>query len=424
MPNWRALVAMLALAIPLHAFAADTAPYKPAKSAPIARVAIKNITPGIELLLSDRLALIEGKRVALLTNQTGVDRKGVSSIDLLRAQPGVKLVALFSPEHGVRGQAQAGEKVASGVDTKTGIPIHSLYGETKMPTPDMMAGVDAVLVDLQDVGTRFYTYSTTLLFLLRAAEKSGAEVIVLDRPNPQGGVLVEGPVLEPPFASFVGSFAMPVRHGMTLGELAKMFVGEERLRTKLRVIPVRGWERAMHPYFAWDLPWVPPSPNMPSPKTAAVYPGTALFEGTNVSEGRGSEKPFEYVGAPFIDGAVLAERMNAAGLPGVAFKPISFTPTFSKFAGQPCQGVWVIPTDRKSFMPFRTGVALVKTVHDLYPGQFAFREGAPSFFDQLAGTDAVRKGIIAGQEVTTIEQQWQARLAEFGKVRARYLIYR
>ena len=407
--------------LPLTGVAAEPAPTKPVQAA---LVATKHITPGIEVLLSDRLALLSGRRIALLTNQTGVDRKGVSSVDLLRAQPGVNLVALFSPEHGVRGQAQAGEKVASGIDAKTGLPVHSLYGETKMPTPAMMAGIDVVLVDLQDVGTRFYTYSTTVLFMLRAAEKSGAEVIILDRPNPQGGVLVEGPVLEPPFASFVGGFAMPVRHGMTLGELAKMFVGEEKLRTKLRVIPVRGWERAMHPYFAWDLPWVAPSPNMPSPKTAAVYPGTALFEGTTISEGRGSAKPFEYIGAPFIDGAVLAERMNAAGLPGVAFKPISFTPTFSKFAGQLCHGVWVIPTDRKTFMPFRTGIALVKAVHDLYPDQFRFREGVPSFFDQLAGTDAVRKGIIAGQDVMTIEQQWQARLTEFRKVRARYLIYR
>jgi uncharacterized protein YbbC (DUF1343 family) len=281
-----------------------------------------------------------------------------------------------------------------------------------------------MLVDLQDVGTRFYTYSSTLLYMLRAAEREGVEVIVLDRPNPQGGVMIEGPVLEPAFTSFVGSFAMPVRHGMTLGELTQMFVGEEKLRTRLRVIAMRGWTRAMHPYFAWDLPWVPPSPNMLSPKTASVYPGTALFEGTNISEGRGSAKPFEYIGAPFIDGAALAERMNAADLPGVAFTPVSFTPTFSKFAGQACHGVWVIPTDRRTFMPFRTGVALVKAVHDLYPGQFQFGAGEPAFFDLLAGTDAVRKGILAGQDVESIEQQWQARLAGFGAMRARYLIYR
>lgn len=411
-----AFAALLAIALPLNAYAADPAF--------VAKVPIQHITPGIEVLLTERLDLLQGKRVALLTNQTGVDRKGNSSVDLLRAQSGFALVALFSPEHGVRGEAQAGEKVASGVDAGTGLPIHSLYGETKIATPEMMAGIDVMLVDLQDVGTRFYTYSSTLLYMLRAAEREGVEVIVLDRPNPQGGVMIEGPVLEPAFTSFVGSFAMPVRHGMTLGELARMFVGEEKLRTRLRVIAMRGWTRAMHPYFAWDLPWVPPSPNMPSPKTASVYPGAALFEGTNISEGRGSAKPFEYIGAPFIDGAALAERMNAAGLPGVAFKPVSFTPTFSKFAGQACHGVWVIPTDRRTFMPFRTGVALVKAVHDLYPGQFQFGAGEPAFFDLLAGTDAVRKGILAGQDVESIEQQWQARLAGFGEMRARYLIYR
>jgi uncharacterized protein YbbC (DUF1343 family) len=410
------LAALLAIALPLNAYAADPAF--------VAKVPIQHITPGIEVLLTERLDLLQGKRVALLTNQTGVDRKGHSSVDLLRAQSGFTLVALFSPEHGVRGEAQAGEKVASGVDARTGLPIHSLYGETKIATPEMMAGIDVMLVDLQDVGTRFYTYSSTLLYMLRAAEREGVEVIVLDRPNPQGGVMIEGPVLEPAFTSFVGSFVMPVRHGMTLGELAQMFVGEEKLRTRLRVIAMRGWTRAMHPYFAWDLPWVPPSPNMLSPKTASVYPGTALFEGTNISEGRGSAKPFEYIGAPFIDGAALAERMNAAGLPGVAFKPASFTPTFSKFAGQACHGVWVIPTDRRTFMPFRTGVALVKAVHDLYPGQFQFGAGEPAFFDLLAGTDAVRKGILAGQDVESIEQQWQARLAGFGAMRARYLIYR
>jgi uncharacterized protein YbbC (DUF1343 family) len=287
----------------------------------------------------------------------------------------------------------------------------------------MMHGIDIVLVDLQDVGTRFYTYSSTLLFMLRAAEKSGAEVIVLDRPNPQGGVMIEGPVLEPAFASFVGSFAMPVRHGMTFGELAQMFVGEEKLRTRLRVIPMRGWRRDLAPYVAWDLPWVPPSPNMRTAQTAAVYPGTALFEGTNISEGRGSEKPFEYIGAPFIDGAALADLLNAMGLPGVTFAPISFTPDFSKYAGQPCHGVWIIPTNSTTFQPFRTGIALVKAVHGMYPDKFEFRAGTPSFFDQLAGTDTVRKGILDEKAVSEIETQWQPGLEAFRQLRARYLIY-
>jgi uncharacterized protein YbbC (DUF1343 family) len=374
-------------------------------------------------LLSGPLEWLKGKRVALLTNQTGVDRKGVRNVDLLRAHPAINLVALFSPEHGVRGAAQAGEKVASEIDPKSGLPVHSLYGETKMPTAKMMQGIDIVLVDLQDVGTRFYTYSSTLLYMLRAAETSGAEVIVLDRPNPLGGVMIEGPMLEPAFTSFVGSFAMPVRHGMTFGELAQMFVGEDQLRTRLHIIPMRAWHRNLAPYVGWDLPWVPPSPNMRSPRTAAVYPGTALFEGTNISEGRGSDKPFEYIGAPFIDSAALAERLNAMALPGVEFKPVSFTPNFSKYAGQPCHGVWVIPTNTEIFQPFRTGIALVQTVHKLYPDNFEFSPGTPQFFDQLAGTDSVRKGILDGQSIGDIERQWQQGLDAFRQSRARYLIY-
>ena len=216
---------------------------------------------------------------------------------------------------------------------------------------------------------------------------------------------------------------MPVRHGMTFGELAQMFVGEEKLRTRLRVIPMRGWNRDLAPYVAWDLPWVPPSPNMRTPQTAAVYPGTALFEGTNISEGRGSAKPFEYIGAPFIDGAALADRLNAMGLPGVTFAPISFTPDFSKYAGQQCHGVWVIPTNSATFQPFRTGIALVKAIHGMYPDKFEFRSGAPSFFDQLAGTDTVRKGILDGKAVSDIERQWQPGLDAFMQLRARYLIY-
>ena len=409
--------------LPIAAVAADPVQPKAEEAVKSIAVPIRHITPGIEVLLSDRLESLKGKRVALLTNQTGVDRKGVSNVDLLRAHPAINLVALFSPEHGVRGAAQAGEKVASGIDPKSGLPVHSLYGETKMPTAKMMQGIDIVLVDLQDVGTRFYTYASTLLYMLRAAETSGSEVIVLDRPNPQGGMMIEGPVLEPAFASFVGSYAVPVRHGMTFGELAQMFVGEDRLRTRLRVIAMRGWSRDLTPYLAWDLPWVPPSPNMLSPRPAAVYPGTALFEGTNISEGRGSEKPFEYIGGPFIDGAALAERLNAMGLPGVDFKPVAFTPDFSKYAGQHCHGVWVIPTNSKTFQPFRTGIALVKTVHDMYPDKFEFRPGAPSFFDQLAGTDSVRKGILDGKSVSDIERQWQDGLNAFMHVRARYLMY-
>lgn len=388
---------------------------QPASASPTLRL-------GIEVLLSDLVDMLRGKRVGLVTNHTGTDRALASDIDLLRARPEVNLVALFGPEHGVRGDAQAGDKVASAIDAATGLPVYSLYGATKEPTPEMLAGVDILLFDIQDVGARFYTYPYTLLGVLRAAAKADIPVVVLDRPNPLGGELVEGPVLEKPYASFIGMFAMPVRHGMTMGELATMFVATEKLPTKLTVIRMKGWQRR-DGAFRGGLPWVPPSPNMPTPDTALVYPGTALFEGTNVSEGRGTAKPFEQVGAPFIDAATLAKRLNEAGLPGVIFRPTHFTPTFSKFSGQHCGGVMLHVIDRKAFRPFLTGVTMVKAVHDLYPKALEFRLGRPSFFDQLAGIDGVRMGILAGDSVAVIEARWRAKLERFKGQRKLYLLY-
>lgn len=389
--------------------------HQPASASPKLRL-------GIEVLLSDHLDMLKGKRIGLVTNHTGTDRTLASNIDLLRSRPEVNLVALFGPEHGVRGDVQAGEKIATTVDAATGLPVYSLYGATREPTPEMLAGVDILLFDIQDVGARFYTYPASLLGVLRAAAKAGIPVIVLDRPNPLGGELVEGPVLEPPYASFVGIFAMPVRHGMTMGELATMFVDVEKLRTKLTVIRMKGWQRR-DDAFRRGLAWVPPSPNMPTPDTALVYPGTALFEATNVSEGRGTAKPFEQIGAPFIDAAALAKRLNEAGLPGVIFRPAHFTPTFSKFSGQHCSGVMLHVTDRTAFRPFLTGVTMVKAVHDLYPDALEFRAGMPPFFDRLAGIDGVRTGILAGDTVTAIEARWQAKLEQFRAGRKPYLLY-
>lgn len=379
------------------------------------------VIPGLEVLITDQLALTKGKRVGLVTNQTGVDRKGRSNIDLLRKR-GVNLVALYSPEHGIRGAAQAGEKVASSNDRASGLPIHSLYGATKEPTPAMLRGVDLLIFDMQDVGARFYTYPYTMLAVMRAAEKHRIPLLILDRPNPLGGEVVEGPVLTPPNASFIGMFEMPVRHGMTMGELATMFRDAYRMKLDLKVLRMKGWKRAMD-WRATGLRWTPPSPNMPTPDTARVYPGTALFEGTNISEGRGTARPFEQIGAPFIDGAVLARALNAAGLPGVRFSAVRFTPSASKFAGQECGGVTLTVTDPMAFRPFHTGVAMVKAVHDLYPAEFAFRAGAPSFFDQLAGVDGVRTGIIAGDSVAVIEARWQAGLDAFMPRRKAALLY-
>jgi len=387
----------------------------------------KPVVPGIEVLLDERLDLLRGKRVGLVTNPTGVDRGLRSTIDLLAAHPDVELVALFGPEHGVRGDAQAGDHVGSFRDRATGLPVHSLYGEHREPAAEMLAGIDVLVFDIQDVGARFYTYPYTLAGVLRAARKAGIAVVVPDRPNPVGGLHVEGPVLEPEFASFVGMFPIPIRHGMTLGELARLFNDEFGIGAELHVVPMRGWTRAQ-PEPGHALPWVMPSPNMPTPDTALVYPGTALFEGTNVSEGRGTTRPFEIVGAPFVDADALAARMNALDLPGVHFRPLWFTPTFSKHAGELCGGVQLHVTDREAFAPVRTGLALVQAVHDLYPQRFRFLEGDSRnrkrpFFDLLAGNAWIRQAILDGESPQAIEARWQQDLRRFEELRRRHLIY-
>ena len=383
--------------------------------------------PGIEVLQEEHLDLLRGKRVGLVTNPTGVDRRLRSTVDLLAQHPDVQLVALFGPEHGVRGDAQAGAHVGPARDRATGLPVHSLYGEHREPTPAMLEGIEVLVFDLQDVGARFYTYPYTLAGVLRAARRAGIPVIVPDRPNPVGGLGVEGPVLEPEYASFVGMIPVPIRHGMTLGELARLFNQEFGIGAQLQVVPMRGWTRAQaEPGRV--LPWVMPSPNMPTPDTARVYPGTALLEGTNISEGRGSTRPFEIVGAPFVDADALAARMNALHLPGVQFRPLWFTPTFSKHAGQLCGGVQLHVTDREAFAPVRTGLALIKTIHDVYPDQFRFLQGNATnqdrpFFDLLAGNAWIRQAILDGQPLESIEARWQPELRRFEELRRRYLLY-
>jgi uncharacterized protein YbbC (DUF1343 family) len=377
---------------------------------------------GVEVLLQERPELLRGRRVGLITNMTGADSALRSDVDLLARHPGFELVALFGPEHGVRGDVQAGEQVDSSRDPVTGLPVYSLYGQTREPTPAMLAGVDMLVFDIQDVGARFYTYPYTLAGAMRAARRAGIPIVVLDRPEPLGGERVEGPVLEPEFASFVGLFPIPLRHGMTLGELAGLFNDAFGIGAQLQVVPMQGWRRGEEPLRA-SLPWIPPSPNMPTPDTALVYPGTGLFEGTNLSEGRGTTRPFEIVGAPFVDAQVLAARMNALDLPGVRFRPAAFTPTFSKHAGVPCGGVQIHVVDRHAFLPVRTGLALLKTLHDLYPGQFRFLPGEPPFFDKLAGNAWIREAIERGEPLAAIEARWQVDLERFETLRRHYLLY-
>ena len=354
--------------------------------------------------------------------RAGVDSQLRSDVDRFAADKDFTLVALFGPEHGVRGDLQAGDKVASSRDAATGVPVHSLYGEHREPTPAMLHGIDVLVFDIQDVGTRFYTYPYTLAGVMRAAKKAGIPVVVADRPDPLGGVQVEGPVLEPAMASFVGLFPIPLRHGMTLGELAMLFNREFGIGAELHVVTMQGWRRGDEP-LRDALPWVPPSPNMPTPDTALVYPGMGLLEGTNVSEGRGTTRPFETMGAPWVDAPALAARLNAMDLPGVQFRPTWFTPTFSKHVGMACAGVQLHVTDRATFLPVRTGIAVLKALHDQHPKDFAFLSGDPPFFDRLAGVPWLREAITRGDTLQAIEARWQRPLADFNRVRQRYLVY-
>ncbi|WP_226643666.1 exo-beta-N-acetylmuramidase NamZ domain-containing protein [Mesobacillus subterraneus] len=386
---------------------------------------LKKFKVGAEALLEDHRDLIEGKRVGLITNPTGVDQNLNSVVDLLFNDPDVELTALYGPEHGVRGSAQAGAYVEYYIDEKTQLPVYSLYGKTKKPTPDMLENVDVLLFDIQDVGTRFYTYIYTMAYAMEAAKENDIPFIVLDRPNPLGGVKVEGPVLESEYKSFVGNYEIPLRHGMTVGELAMLFNKEFNIGADLTVVEMDRWKRTMN-YDETPLEFVMPSPNMPTLDTAFVYPGAALIEGTNVSEGRGTTKPFELIGAPFINSDDLSAELNSLNLPGVKFRAASFTPTFSKHAGQLSHGIQIHITDHESFEPIVTGLHIVKTIHDLYPEDFKFRaedSKGISFFDLLTGNGWIREEIEAGTSVEEIQAMWQDELKEFKQVREKYLLY-
>ncbi|SDP29974.1 exo-beta-N-acetylmuramidase NamZ family protein [Halobacillus aidingensis] len=381
---------------------------------------------GVEVLLDEEKELIEGKNVGLITNPTGVDQNLNSIVDLLHNDEDVNLTALYGPEHGVRGSAQAGEYVDFYIDEKTGVPVYSLYGKTRKPTPEMLEDIDVLLFDIQDVGTRFYTYIYTMAYAMEAAQENDIPFIVLDRPNPLGGEKVEGPVLDEDYKSFVGNYPIPLRHGMTVGELAKLFNEEFEIGADLTVVEMQGWKRGMN-YDETGLEFVAPSPNMPTVDTAFVYPGAALIEGTNVSEGRGTTKPFELIGAPFINSTDLAAEMNAYNLPGVRFRAASFTPSFSKHAGELTHGVQIHVIDREEFNAVETGVYLVKTIHDMYPEDFEFRaenSAGVSFFDLLVGNGWIREAIENGESVEDMKDRWEDGLKDFNKVRKHYLLYK
>ncbi|GAA0469666.1 exo-beta-N-acetylmuramidase NamZ domain-containing protein [Alkalibacillus silvisoli] len=380
----------------------------------------KQLEIGVEVLLDEQKDLIEGKNVGLITNPTGVDPELNSIVDTLFNDPDVNLTALYGPEHGVRGDAQAGEYVEYYIDEETGLPVYSLYGETRKPTPEMLDDIDVLLFDIQDVGTRFYTYIYTMAFAMEAAEENDVEFVVLDRPNPINGLDVAGPVLDDDYSSFVGEYEIPLRHGMTVGELANLFNEEFEIGADLTVVEMDSWKRYMY-YDDTDLEFVLPSPNMPTLDTAVVYPGAALIEGTNVSEGRGTTKPFELIGAPFIDSTDLAAHLNEQDLPGVTFRAASFTPTFSKHAGDLSHGIEIHVTDQRSYKPIETGLHIVKSIHDMYPEDFEFR--ADGFFGNLIGNGWVQEAIENGESVDSIIEQWQDDLDEFKELREEYLIY-
>lgn len=380
-----------------------------------------NVRPGIEILLADSSHLVAGRRVGLITNHTGIARDGTHSIDLLRDH-GVELVALFGPEHGIRGDVAEGERVESSVDERTGLPVYSLYGDTLKPTAEMLAGIEVLLFDIQDIGARYYTYVSTMAKAMQAAAEEDIPFVVLDRPNAIGGELVQGNVLEPEHATFVGLYPVPMRHGMTPGELARLFNDHFGVGAELHVVPVAGWKRRQW-FDETGLPWLPTSPNMPSLESATHYPGTCLFEGTNLSEGRGTDIAFQQVGAPWLDGAALAERLNAYGLRGVRFEPATFTPQGPgdpKYEDEEVRGVRFIVTDRRAYDPTIAGVAALIEARRLAGPQW---EWNLKHFDRLAGTTRLREGIEAGADLEELISSWEAELAGFLPLRARYLLY-
>jgi uncharacterized protein YbbC (DUF1343 family) len=374
------------------------------------------IHTGLDVLVERRFGPLAGKRIGLVTNHTGVDRNRTSVIDLFARSPVLKLVALFSPEHGIRGLVDC--EVSSSRDTKTGLPIYSLYGDTRRPTPKMLAGIDVLVFDIQDIGARFYTYITTMGYCMEAAAKAHIPIYVLDRANPIAGVRVEGPVMAPKLISFTGYHTIPARHGMTAGELALMFNEEKGIRCDLTVVAVKGWNRSVF-FEETGCPWVNTSPNIRSPIEALLYVGVGALESTNLSVGRGTTIPFEVVGAPWINGRALARTLTARGLPGVRIVPVQYTPTASVYKGRPCQGVRFIVTDRAQLDSIRLGLEVASALYHLCRDRFEVKSYAG-----MIGQDWVVDRIKAGIDPVRIIAEWEPGLAKFRQRRAKYLIYK
>lgn len=380
------------------------------------------VQTGLEVLVREKFQPLQGKRIGLVTNHSAIDPARTSIIDVLAKGTGYTLTALFSPEHGIRGTEDA--QVASGRDEKTGLPVHSLYGKTRKPTAEMLREVDLLVFDIQDVGTRYYTYITTLALVMEAAKEFDKPLLVLDRPNPIGGEAVEGPVLEEALrGQFIGYFALPTRHGMTLGELARLYNEEFKIGCRLSVLRMEGWKRSMT-FEETGLPWIPPSPNMRSVAAATAYPGMGALEGTNLSVGRGTDHPFIWYGAPWIDGIRLAAALEALKLPGVRWKPVIFTPL--SVPGQPvyphtgraCGGVELVIADRGLFQPVRAALHVLEALYRFYPDKLSFGRSCT-----MIGLRSIEADLKAGKPPSEIEASWQAGLDAFKAVRRKFLLY-
>lgn len=389
-----------------------------------------SVQPGLEVLMDDPKPIL-GKRIGLVTNQSAVTSDLRHAVQLLHAGRGWKLEALFGPEHGIWGEAQDMTHVAHSTDPATGLEVHSLYGaqnEDLSPPQEVLRGLDALVIDLQDIGSRYYTFIYTMALCMRAAAPVGVRVIVLDRPNPIDGTHLEGNIREEKYSSFVGMFPLPTRHGMTAGELARYFNARFHLNCDLVVVPMNGWRRWMW-WGDTGLHWVVPSPNMPTVHTATVYPGMCLIEGTNLSEGRGTTHPFEFYGAPWLDPFKLAEELNKLRLPGVLFRPHFFLPTFQKHQGRVCGGAELHVTDRRIFEPYRVGLWCVKVARDMDPEKFDWRREPYEFvadrlaIDLLAGSDRFRHLTESGGTPDDWAVEWEDGLREFAKSREEFLLY-
>lgn len=416
--RWSVLAA--ALSVAAAAAAAYLGP-TPAVAAPVQKVAAKSdatahTEAGVDVLEAASFDVLQGKHVGVITNQTGVDSAGRRTIDVLAHAPGVTLVAIFSPEHGIAGRAD--EAVASAKDDATGLPVYSLYGDSRRPTDAMLQGIDALVFDIQDAGVRFYTFTTTMAYCMEEAAKRHIEFVVLDRPDLLGGVVIEGPMLDANKTSFVGYFPMPVRYAMTLGELARMFNAENKIGADLHIVEMKNWRRR-EAYDETGLAWIPPSPNLRSVDAAFLYPGIEILQAGDISVGRGTDAPFELFGASWIDGPALAPRLNALKLPGVRFRSAGFKPNSGVHSGELCQGVTIQILDRPAIRSVRMSLAIAETLHRMYPGQFQLDK-----IIELLGSQSTLAALKRGEPPAQIEAAWAAGLAKFRATRAKYLIYR